>query len=1446
MSLHRVVLGGLLVSSVFLCQIHVPAAMGQVRPRVSEAVDDARRITLNGNVHPLARAEFDRGAVAESQPINRILLLLKRSDEQEAALQDALEKLQDKSSPTFHQWLTPEQFGAQFGPADADIQAVTDWLTRQGFTIGKIYSGKTVIEFSGSAGQVQRAFGTAIHSYQVNGKTYSANASDPQIPAALAPVVTGVVSLHNFPRDFYARRLGNLRKTAGKSVLEPLTTIPNPFGPGNFYGLGPGDFAKIYGIPATCGNPAVACTGSGQTIAIVGETNLVVSDVQRFRSIFGLPATFDTNSIIYNGEDPGITSTDEESEADLDTQWSGGVAPGATIKYVLSASTPASQGVDLSALYIVEHNLAGAMSESYGACESSLGTTENSFVNSLWQQASAQGITVAVSTGDSGSAGCDDPNQEGLATHSPAVSGLASTPYNVAVGGTDFDEYNNWSAFWSITNNATTGTSALGYIPEIPWNQSCAQLGPTGCNINTTPLELQNIVAGAGGPSGRYSKPSWQVGTAGMPNDSKRDLPDISLLASPGFNGTGFLYCQVDALSQCAVADGFTGNLTTFGVIGGTSASAPAFAGIMALINQSQATAQNPAPRQGNANYVLYALAHKTGASCVSATPVAAGCVFNDVTKGSSALPTGGTGLGTISVPCKGGTVACSATLASQIGVLDDPNKAGSLAWNAGTGYDMATGLGSLNVGNLAANWGTVASVQTTTTLALSPTTGITHGSENVTATISVTPTSGTATGVVSLIAKLPDGTTVGAGEFTLGANGSASGTATNLPGGSNYPVYAHYSGDGTNAPSDSATTTVTVAPETSKTFIVVPTFDPGTGNPTNGNATSIDYGTPYFIRMYVTNSGGVPSATGAPTGACTQLSQVACPSGTVVLTDNGTPVGTGGGGAGVFNLNDAGYTRDLTPNLPGGTHSLVATYGGDTSYKTSMSATTTLTIVPATMQLTLQVPTSSVVGTATVIYLSGTSNAALGAPPTGTLSVYDGTTLILSASGSGGIGAWAGTGSSSPGGHATAGFAIDTAILLKTLGSHSLTMSYSGDPNYLAVTTSPQVVQVVYPTTMQLQSSAPAINYGSTFTLTATVSTTEVNPSVTGQITFTFNSGQGTIVMGPTTQTMVNGFAALQATATVTLQSSSSFYANYSGDSNYSAASAYLSNVSVNPPDFSLAPSQTGLSITAGQSASVDIVVTPTFSLTSPVQFQIPTPVIQGITCSVSPAQVQLSGTNSATSTLTCSVPAPSSSMSSTQAPPFRWPKLGPPNNWWKLSSVLVAIAIGLWLLPVRLRLRRLAYVSLFLTTISAVLGCGGGASGGTGGGGGGGGGSASPTSVTLSVPSTKVSAPNLAATVQVNGKNSPAGSVSLGVAGESWSFNTATLVNGTAQFSYYLGSPGAFPMTASYSGDSRNLPSQVQTPLIVVQTGAAGNMTISASIGPTTKQISVTLAIQ
>jgi hypothetical protein len=1439
MNLYRVFLRVLLGLGVFLCQIQIQTAVGQVRPRVSEAVDDARRITLKGNMHPLARAEFDRGAVGESQPMKRILLLLKRSDDQEAALQDTLAKLQDKSSPMFHQWLTPEQFGARFGPADGDIQAVTDWLTRQGFSVEKVYSGRTVIEFSGTAGQVQRAFGTAIHSYQINGKTYSANAGDPQIPTALAPVVTGVVSLHNFPRDFYARRFGVVHMSGGKRIAQPLVTMPNPFGPGTFYGVGPGDFAKIYGVPAICGNPATACNGSGQTIAIVGETNLQVSDVQQFRSVFGLPATFDANSIVYNGEDPGITTTHEEAEADLDTQWSGGVAPGATIKYVLSASTPASQGVDLSALYIVEHNLAAVMSESYGACESGLGVAESSFVNSLWQQASAQGITVAVSTGDSGSAGCDDPNSEGLATHAPEVNGLASTPYNVAVGGTDFDEYGTWTNYWNSTNDSVSGASAKGYIPEIPWNQSCAQLGPSGCNINTTPDALRNIVAAGGGPSTKYSKPSWQVGVAGMPGDGKRDLPDVSLLASPGFNGSGFLYCQSDAASSCVVSGGFSGFIT-FGVIGGTSASAPAFAGIMALINQSQATAQNPAPRQGNANYVLYALANKSGASCVSATPVGAGCVFNDVTKGSSALPTGGPALvGTISVPCKGGVVGCSALLSSQIGVLDDPNQPGSLAWNAGMGYDRATGLGSLNVGNLAANWGSVASVPTTTTLTLTPQTGITHGSENVTTTISVTPK--TASGTVSLIAKMADGTTVGAGQFTLGANGSVSGTATNLPGGNNYSVYAHYSGDGTNAASDSLPATVSVAPESSQTFIVIPSFD-ASGAQLSENAKSVTYGSRYIIRMYVTNKNGTIGPLGLPNGTCNQANAITCPSGTVTLTSDGAPVDRGAGGVGIYDLNSIGYTRDISPAVPGGMHTLVATYNGDNSYASSTTSES-FTVQPASILIGQGFsPNPPLVGTPFLDSVTAYSSALVGAAPSGTVTFFDGTTQLGSPVGI----------QASPSAGYTPAFFANGNLTIATGGSHTIVAQYSGDANYASTSVS-TTVNALYATTSTLSSNLSAVNYGSPVVLTGVVKTgvpaTNAGLKPTGTISLA-GGYDGLITSGVSTtvNSDPSGNWQIQLTATVIPSSTENFDMVFSGDTNYTTTAAFSNGIVVNIPDFSLGPT-TGISVVpiAGQSGSQQFAIAPVSATQQPstVNLSLPSGIaVYGYQISVSPQQVSLNG--SAASAMLILTPVNGASATVVMGSVRHAGIFGvAPHSWWSL--ILMTGLAALLLLNIRSLSKRwrgvlgLGITSLFLLAI----GCGGGGGAGGGGGGGGGGvGAPGPSSVALTTSSGKVAVGSpFTITATVAGSN-PTGTVIFYDYGSAITGPFAVIAGQAQIDTNALNIIGIHQITATYSGDAHNL-GATSPALSQVLTGTVP-ITIQGTTGSDMHFIQATVGVQ
>ncbi len=545
----------LVAVELFLFCAHLSAQTNPVSPRIAQSVEETNLVRLEGNVHPLVQAKYDQGAVSDAKMINRMLLLLRRSEEQEASLKDLLDEQQMKSSANYHHWLTPEEFGKRFGPADADIQVVTDWLTSKGFEGIKVGVGRVVIEFRGNAGQVRRAFHTEIHNYFVNGEEHFANASDPQIPVVLAPVVAGVVALHNFPKQSQIHHLGTFKRTKGTGEVQPEFTYISCGSTGTrpCYALGPSDFATIYGVQKLWDT---GIDGTGQTIAIVGETNLNIQDVRDFRKIFGLPAN--DPQVILNGPDPGITSKSEETEADLDVEWSGAVAKNATIKFVVSESTVsnATAGVDLSALYIIENNIAPVMSESYGACEASLGTTGNKFYRDLWQQAAAQGITVIIAAGDNGTAACDTASGQTSASHGLAVSGLASTPYNVALGGTDFyyTSANPATNYWNDanSNNSTTGQSAKSYIPETTWNDSCAQNGGTGCG--SVHSNGRDLIAGSGGQSNcstlnsadtactaGYAKPGWQSGT-GVPKDGVRDIPDVSLFASNGANNS-FTLC---------------------------------------------------------------------------------------------------------------------------------------------------------------------------------------------------------------------------------------------------------------------------------------------------------------------------------------------------------------------------------------------------------------------------------------------------------------------------------------------------------------------------------------------------------------------------------------------------------------------------------------------------------------------------------------------------------------------------------------------------------------------------------------------------------------------------------------------------------------------------------------------------------------------------------------
>ena len=540
-------------------------------------VDDNDTVAIPGNVHPNARPQFDAGPTDQNLRYERMILVLNPRPNGKDRPDLLVAQINDPSSPSYHQWLTPAQYGKRFGISDDDLADVTAWLQRRGFSVDEIGAGRGWIDFSGNVGQVERAFKTQIHEFKLNGKNYHANVSDPQIPRALTDIVGGVVTLHNFPKQ-------------SLSVNRHPVSMPE-YTSGTSHYIAPADFSTIYNTNTLY---SAGINGSGQTIAIVGRTDIALADVQYFRSFFGLPAN--DPQFVHNGTDPGDLGSGEEGEADLDVEWSGAVAPNATIKFVISASTSTTDGVDLSAQYIVNNNLAPVMSTSFGQCESSMGTTENTFYNNLWSQAATQGISSFVSSGDSGAAGCDG----GSATTGTgrAVSGLASTPFNIAVGGSQFNDTASPSTYWNSTN-ASNQSSAKGYIPEIAWNESASVSGGSG------------LWSSSGGVSTIYAKPSWQV-CVGVPADGKRDIPDVALTAA---GHDGYLVIQ-----------GHTSTASGLGAVGGTSAASPSFAGLMALV------VQKTGARQGNANTKFYSLANAQYGSGGTV-------IFHDVTSGNNTVP---------------------------------------------------------------------------------------------------------------------------------------------------------------------------------------------------------------------------------------------------------------------------------------------------------------------------------------------------------------------------------------------------------------------------------------------------------------------------------------------------------------------------------------------------------------------------------------------------------------------------------------------------------------------------------------------------------------------------------------------------------------------------------------------------------------------------------------
>ncbi len=922
-------------------------SLSRIAPRVNGPVDESDRVVLRGGVHPVAQARFDQGAVEDSLPTGRMLLLLQRSEAQEAELRDFIEAANTPGSPSFHKWLKPEEFGRRFGPADSDVAAVAAWLESHNFTVRKVHAGRGSIEFSGTASQFRKAFQTEIHRYALNGQAHLASAADVAVPAALAPVVAGLAPMGDFHPKPYSKVLGSARFDSKTHQASPQWSYSSAVGVS--YVVSPGDFVRQYNITPVYNNKI---KGAGQSIAIISASNVDLSLVQSYRTLFGLRANLP--QVVVDGTDPGENYA--ATEAYLDVEIAGSVAPDATIMLYTSGGTALTNGLALAALRAVEDDLASVISTSYGECEAQLGPSGNAFWNALWQQAAAQGETSFVSAGDGGSAGCDDFDVQNVAYGGLQVNGIASTPYNVAVGGTDF-YYSQYAGTSSAINaqlasywTSPTPSAVLSLkqpVPEQAWNEFFGfNLADGGKPAN---LSSQTIMAGGGGasraalyPAGSapqgYPKPAWQLGP-GVPADKVRDLPDVSLFAATGDNSSFYPICAQPG--DCSSANLNASGAVIITAVGGTSASSPAMAAIQALVNQSTGS------WAGQANFIYYSLAARQPG------------VFRDVTVGSN------------QVLCYPGTANC---VSGRAGTIAAGYQVES-GYASAAGYDLATGLGSVDVANLVKYWSSISLRPTTATLSVSPA-SIVHGkTATIRGTIAPAAGSGTPSGSVSLIGL--DGITHYAGLDALPlTGGSFYALVDNLPGG-NYQLMAVYGGDGAFAASKSSPVIVTVSQETPSLVAANWAWNP------------------YDLYLYPLSL-GITVPYGAeifldaqPVGRNATLpNQPATATGAVAFTDKiGAAVTTS-----LQTLNAGGVAEWSTGVFAPGNHIVSESYSGDPSYASSFNAVAAaFTVIPGSTSLAIVPLVRTVSAGANVavdVKLSTGYMPLYGTPPTGAVTV--------------------------------------------------------------------------------------------------------------------------------------------------------------------------------------------------------------------------------------------------------------------------------------------------------------------------------------------------------------------------------------------------------------------------------------------------------------------------
>lgn len=1183
-------------------------AKAQVTPAarvITTAVNNADKIALNGSMRRDIAKGSDLGAVDPSLTARYVSLLLARSADRQAALDQYLSDVQDKNSANYHHWLTPAEYGARFGAASEDVKAITGWLQSQGLKIERTSKAANTIMFSGSVGQMEAAFSTQIHFIMVHGEKHMSNISQPQIPRALVPAVKGIVGLDDFHPHSNAIAGPTAKFNKATHRFVPDFTLFDSNGNPYLY-VDPADAATIYDTPNASLNSAYKGTtydGTGITVGIVGDSDVELSPVANYRTAFLGETTSNVNlpTVIIDGADPGTNG--DQLEAWLDLEVLGGIAPKATIDYYTSGDSDISAGLFNALERAINDNTVSILSMSYGECEANLGTSEVQYVGELFAQASAQGITVTVSSGDAGAAACDNDNVETSATLGLAVNGLGSSPYNISVGGTDYDvlgtSFNEYVRSADSSGNENSGEppyygTAFSYIPEEPWNDSTSV---NGALANNQPLTLSSgstdIIGGGGGQSTVWTKPAFQ--TALTPADGARDLPDVAFLAANGLYGAVWVLCEDEGAIyglDCANNNGIFTDSARFSGAGGTSAATPAFAGMLALVEQATGS------RLGNANNVLYKLAAMKYST-----------VFHDITEGNNAAV------------CTQGTPDCG-------------TNGFTTGYDAGAGYDLASGLGSVDAAQMMANWSSAVGTSSKTSLTIdgaASAINVAHGT-NLNFAVSVNPTN--STGVAGLVTTA----TVPAGEPTLNgipftipiSNGSGTGSYNGLPGGQ-YTVYASYGGDTTTSASQSTAISVDIAAEASSTKLWVNAYS-AQNAATISNLNAIPYGAYIFSESSVYGTAeGYDASLGYATGTMTML-------------DNGTSIGTTAITSGNFASFPA-MTAGVYPYAVG-THTVTATYPGDASYKANTSNAISFTVVKGTTNPVLYPASATVTSSSTDNIVVDITTSSLAKAPTGTITLAaNGATLGTTSTLAGG--------SSLSDGTAVAFATIPVQGLQLVNGINTLTATYSGDSNYAGSTGTTTIT--MNESSFTLKTTSINITAGSTTDNTAII-TARSSGSFAGlvnlscAVTTTPANATNPIICNVPSQLLMTGTSAATATLTVNSTASTTAGSYVVTITGTDAATGKITASTTSAVAVAAEPAITlansgAITLTAGATSgnTSTLTVTPLNGFTGVVALvcsvtTAPAGATDPITCAISPSSVTISGAAAITSTLSIS----------------------------------------------------------------------------------------------------------------------------------------------------------------------------------------------------------------